>query len=118
MDLKERKAFFEKEGYLVVENLLSAAEIETCQADIHRLHQFAAGQESMRRRNRQRSHVGTYSMNHLRKTKHKGAVYPCCGRQKTRVSTPKYFGPLHNIRNSLESFKGSLERTCCSLEAR
>ncbi len=46
MDLKERKAFFEKEGYLVVENLLSTAEIETCQAEIHRLHQFAAGQES------------------------------------------------------------------------
>ena len=46
MDLKERKAFFEKEGYLVVENLLSAAEVEACQAEIHRLHQFAAGQES------------------------------------------------------------------------
>lgn len=46
MDLKRRKAFFEKEGYLVVENLLSAAEIETCQAEIRRLHQFAAGQES------------------------------------------------------------------------
>ncbi len=29
MDLKERKAFFEKEGYLVVENLLSASEVET-----------------------------------------------------------------------------------------
>ena len=46
MDLKERKAFFEKEGYLVVENLLSAAEVEACQTEIHRLHQFAAGQES------------------------------------------------------------------------
>lgn len=46
MDLKERKAFFEQEGYLVVENLLSATEIETCQTEIHRLHQFAAGQES------------------------------------------------------------------------
>ena len=44
MDLKARKAFFEKEGYLVVENLLSAVELETCQAEIHRLHQFAAGQ--------------------------------------------------------------------------
>ena len=41
-----QKAFFEKEGYLVVENLLSTEEIETCQAEIHRLHQFAAGQES------------------------------------------------------------------------
>ena len=46
MDLKERKAFFEKEGYLVVENLLSATELETCQTEIHRLHQFAAGHES------------------------------------------------------------------------
>ena len=46
MDLKERKAFFETEGYLVVENLLSAAEVEACQTEIHRLHQFAAGQES------------------------------------------------------------------------
>ena len=46
MDLKERKAFFEQEGYLVVENLLSAAEVEACQTEIHRLHQFAAGQES------------------------------------------------------------------------
>ena len=46
MDLKERKAFFEKEGYLVVENLLSEVELETCQAEIHRLHQFAGGQAS------------------------------------------------------------------------
>ena len=46
MDLKERKAFFENEGYLVVENLLSAAEVEACQAEIHRLHQFVAGQET------------------------------------------------------------------------
>ena len=46
MDLKARKAFFEKEGYLVVENLLSASEIETCQAEINRLHEFAAGQAS------------------------------------------------------------------------
>lgn len=45
MDLKERKAFFENEGYLVVENLLSAAEVEACQTEIHRLHQYAAGQE-------------------------------------------------------------------------
>ena len=46
MDLKGRKTFFEKEGYLIVENLLSAEEVEACQAEIHRLHQFAAGQES------------------------------------------------------------------------
>ena len=41
-----QKASFEKEGYLVVENLLSAEEIEICQTEIHRLHQFAGGQES------------------------------------------------------------------------
>ena len=46
MDFKERKSFFEKEGYLVVENLLSAKEIAACQSEIHRLHQFAAGHES------------------------------------------------------------------------
>ena len=46
MDMKARKDFFEKEGYLVVEDLLSAAEVERCQTEIHRLHQFAAGQES------------------------------------------------------------------------
>ena len=46
MDLKARKTFFEKEGYLVVENLLSVEEIAECQAEIHRLHQFAAGHES------------------------------------------------------------------------
>ena len=45
MDLKGQKAFFEKEGYLVVENLLAPAEVETCQVEIHRLHQFAAEQE-------------------------------------------------------------------------
>ena len=44
--MKARKVFFEKEGYLVVEDLLSAAEVERCQTEIHRLHQFAAGQES------------------------------------------------------------------------
>ena len=46
MDKNGQKASFEKEGYLVVENLLSTEEIETCQAEIHQLHQFAAGQES------------------------------------------------------------------------
>ena len=45
MDKNGQKASFEKEGYLVVENLLSTEEIATCQAEIHRLHQFAAGQE-------------------------------------------------------------------------
>ena len=46
MELKARKAFFEKEGYLIVENLLSTEEVERCQAEIHRLHAFAAGHES------------------------------------------------------------------------
>ena len=46
MDKNAQKAFFYKEGYLVVEDLLSMEEIETCQSEIHRLHQFAAGQES------------------------------------------------------------------------
>ncbi len=46
MDLQDRKTCFEKEGYLVVDNLLSAEEVMECQAEIHRLHQFAAGQES------------------------------------------------------------------------
>ena len=46
MDLKERQTFFQKEGYLIVENLLSAEEVAACQAEIHLLHQFAAGHES------------------------------------------------------------------------
>ena len=46
MDLKARKTFFEKEGYLVVENLLSAEEVAECQSEIHRLHQFVGGYES------------------------------------------------------------------------
>ena len=46
MELKARKAFFEKEGYLTVENLLSGEEVGRCQAEIHRLHAFAAGHES------------------------------------------------------------------------
>ena len=46
MQLKARKAFFENEGYLIVENLLSVEEVERCQAEIHRLHEFAAGHES------------------------------------------------------------------------
>ena len=40
MDLKARQSFFEKEGYLIVEDLLSAEEVEACQAEIHKLHQF------------------------------------------------------------------------------
>ncbi len=44
MDVNGRKTFFEQEGYLVVEDLLSAAEIAACQTEIHQLHQFAAGE--------------------------------------------------------------------------
>ena len=60
MELKARKAFFEKEGYLIVENLLSTEEVERCQAEIHQLHAFAAGHESDGERTRAeiaRSHV-------------------------------------------------------------
>ena len=46
MDLKERQTSFQKEGYLIVENLLSAEEVAACQTEIHLLHQFAAGHES------------------------------------------------------------------------
>ena len=46
MDLKARKSLFEKEGYLIVEELLSAAEVEACQAEIQKLHQFAGEQEA------------------------------------------------------------------------
>lgn len=45
MDSAARKAFFQQEGYLVVENLLSKSEVDVCQAEIQRLHAFAAGQE-------------------------------------------------------------------------
>ena len=52
MDKNVQKAFFEREGYLIVENLLSPAEVEECQAEIQLLHQFAAGQESETERER------------------------------------------------------------------
>ena len=41
MTPKEQKAFFEEEGYLVVENLLSPEEIAACQAEIQRVHKLA-----------------------------------------------------------------------------
>ena len=40
--LEERKAFFEAEGYLVVEGLLSEAELEECRQEVDRLHWLAA----------------------------------------------------------------------------
>ena len=41
MTCKEQKHNFERDGYLVVENLLSAGEVETCQSEVHRLHELA-----------------------------------------------------------------------------
>lgn len=46
MDKVAQKDFFEKEGYLVVKDLLSPEEVKACQEEIHLLHQFAAGQAS------------------------------------------------------------------------
>jgi ectoine hydroxylase-related dioxygenase (phytanoyl-CoA dioxygenase family) len=46
MILAEQKTFFEEEGYLIVENILSPEEIEECQVEIHRLHTLAAEIES------------------------------------------------------------------------
>ncbi len=54
MNLSAQKTFFETEGYLVVENLLSAAEVAACQAEIHRLHQLAADEEGAARGHFQR----------------------------------------------------------------
>ncbi len=42
MTSQEQKAFFEEEGYLVVENLLSSEELAECQTEIYRLHKLAA----------------------------------------------------------------------------
>ena len=46
MTLQEQKTSFEEEGYLVVENLLSSEELAECQAEILRLHKFAAELEA------------------------------------------------------------------------
>ena len=42
MTLQEQKTFFEDEGYLIVENLLSPQELAECQTEILHLHEFAA----------------------------------------------------------------------------
>ncbi|MDE0020910.1 MAG: phytanoyl-CoA dioxygenase family protein [Candidatus Poribacteria bacterium] len=42
MTLEERKAFFEEEGYLIAEGLLSADELEECRQEVDRLHLLAA----------------------------------------------------------------------------
>ena len=46
MEPREPKAFFEDRGYLIVEDLLSADEIEQSQREIQRLHQLAANLEA------------------------------------------------------------------------
>lgn len=46
MTQQEQKTFFEEEGYLVVENLLSPEELVECQAEILRLHKLAAELEA------------------------------------------------------------------------
>ena len=42
MTQQEQKTFFEEEGYLIVENLLSPQELAECQAEVRRLHTLAA----------------------------------------------------------------------------
>lgn len=46
MSLAEQKAFFEEEGYLVVEGLLSEDELAACREEIERLHRLSAELES------------------------------------------------------------------------
>ncbi len=46
MTLQEQKTFFEEEGYLIVEKLLSPEELAECQTEILRLHKFAAELEA------------------------------------------------------------------------
>ena len=46
MTLQEQKAFFEDQGYLVVEGVLSAAELAECAEEIGRLHHLAADLEA------------------------------------------------------------------------
>ena len=46
MDSKEQKALFDDRGYLVVEGLLTAGELEECQREIRCLHQRAADLEA------------------------------------------------------------------------
>ena len=46
MEPREPKAFFDDRGYLIVEDLLSADEIEQSQREIQRLHQLAADLEA------------------------------------------------------------------------
>ena len=36
--MQQQKLFFEEEGYLIIEDLLSSQEVEKCQNEIERLH--------------------------------------------------------------------------------
>jgi len=46
MNLAEQKTFFEEEGYLIVEDLLSEDELAGCRKEIERLHRFSAELEA------------------------------------------------------------------------
>ena len=41
MTAEEQRAFFEDQGYLVLEDFMNAAEVDTCETEIARLHRFA-----------------------------------------------------------------------------
>jgi ectoine hydroxylase-related dioxygenase (phytanoyl-CoA dioxygenase family) len=53
MTSAEKQDFFEDQGYLVLEDFMSAEQVATCQTEIDRLHGFAASlaQDDPRRRN-------------------------------------------------------------------
>ncbi|MDA0335396.1 MAG: phytanoyl-CoA dioxygenase family protein [bacterium] len=42
MTAEEQRAFFEDQGYLVLEDFMTAAEVDTCETEIDHLHRFAA----------------------------------------------------------------------------
>lgn len=46
MTPQKQKAFFEEQGYLIVENILSPEEVQECQEEIKRLHELAAELEA------------------------------------------------------------------------
>ena len=46
MDLQEQKAFFEDQGYLIIDHLLDSNELAECRHEIERLHQLAAEVDS------------------------------------------------------------------------
>ena len=42
MTIEEKRAFFEDQGYLVLEDFMTAEEVATCETEIDRLHELAA----------------------------------------------------------------------------